>query len=454
MQAQDVAEQLRGELLRPGDDGFVDATAVFNGRFRREPALVARCRDADDVRVAVGLARREGLPLSVKGGGHAYAGNTVAEGGLLVDLSLMKGVRVDVDNRTVEVEGGVTVGEMDAATQQHGLAAVTPTVSTVGVAGAALGGGAGWLSRKHGMAVDDMVSAEVVTADGRVVQASDDEHPDLFWAVRGAGANFGVVTSLRFRLHEVGPDVLFGQVLYPIDRAGDVLRAYRDVMAGAPDELLCAPFLLRVPPVEPFPQRCHGDVALVLVLCHLDATATGAVQPLRAPGGAVLEMVGPVPYTAVQQSFDASSPRGQRYYSTAQRIPELTDAAIDTMVEHGADLRGDFTTAYLFPADGAVARVDPAATAFPGRDGGLDFHVLAGWTDAGRDDDVTGWARAFSAALAEHGNGSVYVNLIADDEAGRVAAAYGRNHQRLAELKAMWDPDNLFRGNHNIAPVP
>lgn len=454
MQTTELAERIDGEVLEPGDDGFDEARSVFNGRFARRPALIARCHQSDDVRAAVGFAREEGLTLSVKGGGHAYAGNTVAEGGLLIDLSPMNDIRVDADNRTVDVGGGVTCGEMDAATQPHGLAAVTPTASTIGVAGAALGGGEGWLSRKYGMALDNLISAEVVTADGRQLRASDDENPELFWALRGAGANFGVVTSLRFRLHEVGPDVLFGQVIYPFDRADELLRFYRDFMADAPEELMCGPFIMRIPPMEPFPDAFHGEMALAFIFCHLDPSATDAVQPLREQGESILDAVAPMPYLAVQQSFDAGSPKGERYYSKAQNLDQLSDAAVDTMVEHGANHRGDFTIAYLFPADGAIARVDPSATAFPCRGGGFDFHILAGWTDPGSDEAVMAWAAGFNDAMADHATGGVYVNLVADDEDDRIPAAYGRNHRRLAQLKAEWDPDNVFSGNYNIVPAP
>jgi FAD/FMN-containing dehydrogenase len=350
------------------------------------------------------------------------------------------------------MEPGVTCGELDRATQAHGLATPSPTVSSVGVAGAVLGGGSGYLSRRYGLALDNLIAANVVTADGRQLRASEDEHADLFWALRGAGANFGIATSLHFRLHEVGPEVLAGQVIYPFHDAGELLRFFRDFMAEAPDEFQCYPFIFRIPPVEPFPERFHGHPALDFVLCHFDPNAGDFVQPLRELGETILEDVGPLSYTIVQQNFDVSLPKGQRYYSKAHYLDELSVAAIDTITAHVSDMQGAFTAAYLEPLGGAIGRVDPSATAFPGRSASYSFHVLAGWTDTVDDDLVKGWARTFHDAMKPHATGGVYVNLLGEDEDDRVPAAYGRNYERLVELKAVWDPDNLFRMNHNIRP--
>jgi FAD/FMN-containing dehydrogenase len=448
-----LAHEVKGPVLEPADEGFEQARSIWNARLDRRPDIIVRCRDATDVETAVEFAREEGLTLSVKGGGHSYAAHTVADGGLLVDLSLMKAIRVDHEGRSVIVEPGVTCGELDRAAQAHGLATPSPTVSSVGVAGAALGGGSGYLSRRHGLTLDNLISVEVVTEDGRRLQADEDEHPDLFWAVRGAGANFGIATSLRFRLHEVGPEVLAGQIIYPFENAGELLRSFRDFMADAPDEFQCYPFMFRIPPIDLFPERFHGQPALDFVLCHLRADAADFVRPLRELGETILEVVGPLAYTAVQQSFDANLPKGQRYDSKAHYLDELSDAAIDTMAENVPDMQGGFTAAYLEPLGGAIGRVTPSATAFPERTASYSFHIIGGWTDPAEDDAVMTWARALHGAMAAHATGGVYVNLLGEDEDDRVPAAYGHNYRRLVEIKTRWDPDNLFRMNYNIRPA-
>lgn len=452
MIAQKLARQVQGQVLDSNDDGFDEARSVSNGRFDRRPDIIVRCRDAHDVRTAVDFARQEGLTLSVKGGGHSYAGNTVADGGLLIDLSLMKAVRVDVDSATATVQPGVTCGEFDQATQEHGLATPVPTVSSVGVAGAALGGGSGYLSRKYGLALDNLVAVDVVTADGHRVRASEHEHPGLFWALRGAGANFGIATSLRFRLHKVGPEVLAGQIIYPFDNAVELLRFFRDFMAAAPDGFQCYPFIIRIPPIEPFPERYHGRLALDFVVYHIDPDAADFVQPLRELGETILDIVGPLTYTAVQQTFDEGLPKGQRYYSKAHYLDELSDASIDVITAQALDMQGAFTVAYLEPLGGAIGRVDPSATAFGERNASYSFHILAGWMEAADDERVMTWARGFHDAMVPHATGGVYVNLLGDDEDDRVPAAYGDNYPRLVELKTRWDPGNLFRMNHNIKP--
>lgn len=449
---QTLRKSIAGSVLAPGDDGYDEARRVWNARFDRRPDLIVRCRTAGDVAKAVTFARDERLPISVKGGGHSYAGKTVGEGGLLIDLSLMKAIRIDAKARTVDVEAGVTCGDLDLATQEHGLATPLPTVSSVGVAGAALGGGSGYVSRKYGLTIDNLLSVDLVTADGRVLQTSDEAHPDLFWAVRGAGANFGVATSLRLRLHDVGPEVLAGQIIYPFDKAGELLRFFRDYMAGAPDELQCYPFMFRVPPIEAFPARFHGQPVLDFVVCYLDPGAGDVVQPLRTLGEPILDVVGPAAYTAVQQGFDANLPAGQRYFSRAHDLAGLSDAAIETATAHVQNMQGAFTAAYFDPSGGAIGRVASSATPFAGRTSSYGFHALGGWSDPADDETVMRWVRTFHDAMAPRAAGTVYVNVLGDDEDDRVAAAYGDNHARLVELKTRWDPDNVFRMNGNIAP--
>jgi FAD/FMN-containing dehydrogenase len=451
---QVLREAIDGSVLASGDAGYDEARSVWNARFDRRPDLVVRCRNAGDIGRVVGFARARGLTLSVKGGGHSYGGKTVGDSGLLLDLSLMKAIRIDAEARTADVEAGVTCGELDRAAQRHGLATPIPTVSSVGVAGAALGGGSGYLSRKYGLTLDNLISVDLVTADGRQLRASEEDHPDLFWALRGAGANFGIVTSLRLRLHGVGTEVLAGQIIYPFDKAGELLRFFRDYMADAPDELQCYPFMFRIPPVEAFPKRYHGQPALDFVLCHLDPGAADVVQPLRTLGEPILDVVGPLAYTDVQQGFDANLPRGQRYFSRAHDLHDLSDAAIDTVTTHVRDMQGALSVAYFEPLGGAIGRVAPSATPFAGRTASYGFHVLSGWMDAADEGAITRWTRTFHDAMAPHATGGVYVNVLGDDEDDRVPNAYGDNYPRLVELKTKWDPDNLFRMNYNITPGP
>jgi len=364
----------------------------------------------------------------------------------------MKTISVDPEARTVTVEGGVTCADIDAATQEHGLATPTPTVSSVGVIGAALGGGGGYLTRKFGLTLDNMISAEVVTADGRQIRASVDENPDLFWAIRGGGGNFGVITSMKLRLHQVGPQVLAGQIIYPFDNAGDLLRYFRDFLEQAPDEFQCYPFCFRVPPIDLFPEETHGQPVLDFVICHQDPNASEFVQPLQNLGEPILNLVGPSPYVDVQTGFDPNLPKGQRYTSKAHDLNGLSDGAIDTMVEYVPRMVGALTAAYFDPLGGAVSQIDASATPYRGRAARYGFHIIAGWLDAAEDESVLGWASEFHGAMAAHATGGVYVNLIADDETERIPSAYGANYPRLVDLKQEWDPTNLFTSNYNIPP--
>ncbi len=441
-----------GRVLESGDAAFDEARALWNTRFDRRPNLIVRCTSSSDVKASIDYAREHELRLSVKGGGHSYAANSVADGGLLIDFSQMKAVRVDADARTVTVEGGVTCAEMDAVTQEHGLATPTATVSSVGVIGAALGGGAGYLSRKYGLMIDNVISAEVVTADGRRLRAASDENADLFWALRGGGGNFGVVTTLELELHEVGPQVLSGQIIYPFDRAGELLRFFRDFMAEAPEEFQCYPFCFRVPPIDLFPEETHGKPVLDFVVYHQDPEAVEFVQPLTELGEPILEEARLSRYVNAQTGFDANMPKGQRYISKAHDLDGLSDGAIDTMVEFVPRMVGPLTAAYFDPVGGAIGRVDPSATPYVGRNTTYGFHCIAGWMDPGEDESVKAWASEFHQAMAAHATGGVYVNLIADDETDRIPAAYGSNYARLVGLKQQWDPTNLFSSNYNIPP--
>ena len=450
-----LRDSMHGLVLAPGDDGYDAARTVWNARLSSRPAAVARCTGAADVRAAVNIARENDLSLSVKGGGHSYAGRSAAEGALMVDLSSMTGVRVDPDARTARVQPGATWGDFDHEAQAFGLATTGATVSTVGVAGCTLGGGTGHLARKCGLSLDNLISADVVTADGSFVHASEEQNADLFWGLRGGDGNLGVVTSFEFQLHEVGPEVLAGQILHPMADAAEGLRVYRDVMADAPDELQAYAFFVHAPPIPAVPEDYHGATVLDLVVTYAGDPSTGeeVLRPLRAFGDPILDAVRPQPYTALQQTFDEGVPPGQRWYSKAHYLDALPDAALDTVVEHVDPLPGPFSMVYFEPMGGAIGRVDPSATAFPHREAAYGFHILTGWSDPDQDAEIMDWTRDVHAAMTPYANGGVYVNLLGSDEAPRVASAYGPNQGRLARLKAQYDPNNLFRENHNVEPA-
>lgn len=450
--SETLSRKIACPVLTRDDPGYDDARRMFNTRFDRHPDVVVQCQSAAEVSAAVDFARANDLLLSVKGGGHSYAANTVGDGGLLIDLAAMNDIEVDPGGKSVRVGAGARWGVVDAATQKYGLAAVGGTVSTVGVAGFTLGGGSGYLSRRYGMAVDNLLAAQVVTASGDRVRASADEHPDLFWALCGGSGNFGVVTAFELALHKVGPEVLAGQIAYRFEDAAKVLKAYRKFMSDAPEEVQCYPFILRVPPIPEFPAEFHGQIAIDLVVFHADPSREDDLRPLLELGNPILSFIAPQPYLEVQKMFDEALPPGQRWESRAQGFTELTDEVIDTLLAHIEPLPGEFTSAYLAAENGAISRVESGATAYPHRSLAFSLHVLAGWSDPAADDEVTAWTRRCHEAMSPFSTDGVYVNLLGTDEKSRVRAAYGDNYERLVELKRTWDPQNLFHMNHNIEP--
>ena len=451
----ELEEDLDGVMVQPKQSGFDEAREIWNARLVESPTIIAQCRSPDEVVAAVKFASDEGMPVAVKSGGHDYAGLSSPGDGLLIDVSAMDHVSVDPENKRATVGPGATWGDLDETTQEHGLATTGVTVSTVGVAGAALGGGTGHLARTQGLALDNVTSLDVVTAGGDLVQASPDANPDLFWALRGGRGNFGVVTEFEFQLHEVGPEVVAGQAMHPIDDVTAVLDFYREFTADMPDALTCYAFVIPIPPMDAFPEEMHGDPAITLVASYMGPTADGeaAVEPLREFGDPLFADFGPMPYTALQSMFDDGVPEGQRWYSRAHYVDEITDDAIDTVTEYARDLHGPLTMAYFEPLGGAIAEIDPDETAFPHRDANYSFHILCGWMDAGQDQEMQAWTDAFYEAMEPHARGGVYVNLLNEDEADRVPAAYGENHERLQRVKADWDPDNVFSLSHTIEPA-
>jgi FAD/FMN-containing dehydrogenase len=448
------AEIFNGKLIQPGDADYDEARAVWNGMIDRKPAAIVQCADVDDVINAVNLARENDLMISIKGGGHGVAGRSVCDDGLMIDFSSMKFVKVDPEARTATVEPGATLADLDAATQKHGLATTGGLVSETGVAGLTLGGGVGYLARKYGLTVDNLISADVVTADGKLIHASDDENPDLMWALRGGGGNFGIVTSFEFKLHEVGPEVLTAQIFYPMEDAEGVLRAYRDFAAEAPDEMACYALAVNVPPMEPFPEEYHMKTAIVLVACYVGDTKEGKklLESLQKLGEPVFQVVGQMPYVALQQSFDKGAPKGGRYYWKAHYMEGLPDEAIKKFVENVDPLPGPFSLVGIEPMGGAISRVKPSSTAFPDRNAVFGMGIWSGWTEASDDEKAIEWTREFHKAMEPYSTGGVYANYLDRDDDDRVKDAFGVNHDRLRKIKAKYDPDNFFRTNQNISP--
>jgi FAD/FMN-containing dehydrogenase len=451
-----LRSELRGAVCLAGDPGYDEARAVWNAMVDRRPAAIVRASTAEDVVAAIRFAREQGVVLAVRGGGHNIAGNAVCEGGLMLDLTPMKGVRVDAAGRLARVEPGVTLGELDRATQAHGLATPVGINSTTGVAGLTLGGGFGWLSRKHGLTIDNLVAAEVVTADGERLRASDADHPDLFWAIRGAGANFGVVTLFEYRLHRVGPEVLSGLVVHRLSDARELLGDYRRLAAQAPEELSCWVVLRKAPPLPFLPAEVHGTEVLVLAACHAGDLDRGreAIAPFQRLGRPLGEAIGPTPFVGWQAAFDPMLTPGARNYWKSHNFLELSDGAIGAVLAAVQHLPTPECEVFIGQLGGAVNRVSPAATAYPHRDVNYVMNIHTRWTDPGDDRRCISWARGLFDELAPHATGGVYVNFMPEDEGQRVSqGAYGANYDRLTRLKARYDPDNLFRLNQNIPPA-
>jgi FAD/FMN-containing dehydrogenase len=447
---------LRGGLSLPGEAGYDEARTIWNAMIDKRPAAVVRAVGASDVIQTVRVAAQHGLLLSVRGGGHNIAGNAVCDGGLMLDQSRMGSVRVDPRARTARVEPGARLGDLDKETQAFGLATPTGINSTTGVAGLTLGGGFGWLSRRHGLTVDNLLSADVVTAAGDLVRASETDHPDLFWAIRGGGGNFGVVTSFEFRLHPVGPQVIAGLIVHPFSSAREVLGEYRALVAKAPDELCCWAVMRKAPPLPFLPPAVHGTEVLVLALCHAGDLAAGAAAaaPFRAIGTPIADVVGPTPFAGWQTAFDPLLTAGERNYWKSHDFVEISDGLIDVLLDAVRRLPSPQCEVFIGHLGGAINRVPVEATAYPHRSVEFVMNVHTRWSQPSEDARCVGWARGLYDAAAPFSTGGVYVNFMPDDEAQRVrAGAYGPNYDRLARIKATYDPKNLFRMNQNVPPA-
>jgi hypothetical protein len=446
---------MRGEVLRPGVEGYDAARRIWNGMFDRRPALIARCIGVADVIASVNFARDNNVPVAVRGGGHSLPGQSVCDDGLMLDLSLMNGVRVDPVTRTVRAEGGCLWGAVDHETAAFGLATVGGTVSHTGIGGLTLGGGFGWLGRKYGFVVDNLLSVDIVTADGRFLTVNADEHSDLFWGVRGGGGNFGVITSFEYRLHDVGPIVLAGMALFPADRGVEIVRAYRDIMIAAPDELTLAVVYLSAPPAPFVPPEAVGAPMIGIMGCYAGGIEDGqrAVEPVRALGP-IVDLIGPMPYTVLQTMIDEGNPHGIQYYNKAHYLTELSDEAIDVFIAQGAGKTAPMSYMLLFPFGGATVRSVGGETAMGNRETRYIFVLISAWSDPGESERHITWTRDVWSALQPFSTGSIYVNDLNDDPPDAVRTAYeSATYRRLVDVKNKYDPGNLFRLNQNIKPT-
>jgi len=451
---EELKAATRGKVLLPGDSGFDEARRIWNAMIDRRPAMIVRCAGVADVRRAVAFARDNDLLLAVRGGGHNIAGSAVCDDGLVIDLSPMKSVRVDAATRRAYVEPGATLGDFDHEAQGFGLATPLGINSTTGVSGLTLGGGFGWLSRKYGMSVDNLVSADVVTADGELVHASADAHEDLFWAIRGGSGNFGVVTMFEFQLHPVGPEVFGGLVVLPLEQAKDALVKYRAAVDAMPEELSVWAVLRLAPPLPFLPPEVHGKPIVAFAICYTGAVEEGpsAVEEVRRFGTPYGEHLGPMPYATWQKAFDPLLAPGARNYWKSHNLAELPDGLLDAAIDAIGKLPSPQCEIFFGLIGGQTSRVAVDATAYPNRDAKYVMNVHGRWNDASEDERCIAWARAFFEAAAPFALGSVYVNFLTEDETERVGAAYGPNLERLVAVKTRYDPHNLFRHNQNIKP--
>jgi FAD/FMN-containing dehydrogenase len=451
-----LRSELRGTVAFPGEDGYDAARTIWNAMIDRRPGLVVRCLGASDVINAVKLARDEKLLVAVRSGGHNIAGNAVCDGGLLIDLSLMKSVHVDFAFATARVQPGATLADFDKEAQAFGLATPLGINSTTGVAGLTLGGGFGWTTRKFGLTVDNLISADVVTADAKLVRASAKEHDDLFWALRGGGGNFGVVTSFEFKLHQLGPEVLSGLVVHPFEKAGELLPAFRRIANEAPDELTIWVVMRKAPPLPFLPTEWHGKEVLIFAACYSGDIKEGekAVQPLRALGKPIADVISPHPFTGWEAAFDPLLTPGARNYWKSHDFTDLSDPAIKAILEAVRSLPSPECEVFIAHVGGAMARVPANATAWPNRNAHFIMNAHTRWREQAQDKACIAWARQLFDATAPYASGSVYINFMPDDENDRVEKAYGPNYRRLTEIKRRYDPNNLFRVNQNIRPGP
>jgi FAD/FMN-containing dehydrogenase len=443
---EELRRSLQGELLCPGNEGYDEARSLWNAMFDKRPALIVRCAEAADIISSVNFARTHGIPVAVRGGGHNVSGSGACDGGLMLDMSRLKSVRVDAVNRTARAEPGLTWAEFDRETQGYGLATTGGICSAAGIAGVTLGGGFGWLMRKHGLALDNLVSLDIVCADGQLRTASATENADLFFGVRGTHSNFGIVTSLEYRLHPVGPMVMSGLVLHPLEKAGEVLRFYREYNAQAPEEMSAWAGLLTTP---------DGHPMVAILVCHIGSIEAGeeVVRPLKEFGPPLADMIQPMPYLKAQSLMDEAFPHGRYNYWKSNLLRELSDDAIDALVEGFSSVASPYSSVLIEQLGGAMSRVGKEETAFTHRDAPYDVVIMPMWSDPAGSEKHIQWADELWQAIQPASSGGVYVNYLGNEGEERIRAAHGTNYERLVALKNKYDPMNLFRLNQNIPPA-
>jgi len=446
--------RVKGRLILPGDPGYDEARQIWNAMIDRRPAVIVQCAAAADVPPAISFARDHGLEISIRGAGHNIAGNAVCDNGVMIDFSKMRTVRVDAGKRFAQVEPGATLNDVDRATQDHGLATPLGINSTTGIAGLTLGGGFGWLTRKYGMTIDNLVSVDLVMADGAPMRASDRKNPDLFWAVRGGGGNFGVVTGFEFKLHPVGPEVYSGLLVFPFNQARQVIDKYREFVKTAPEELNVWAVLRKAPPLPFLPASVHGKEIVALAVCYAGGAPDGRklVEPLHRFGDALGEHIGLQPYTQWQQAFDPLLTPGARNYWKSHNFTEISDGALDAVLRYAGRLPTPQCEIFIGLIAGAANRVAADATAYGQRDTRFVLNVHGRWGDPADDGRCIAWARDFFKASAPYASAGAYVNFMTEDEAGRIATAYGSSYARLVQIKRRYDPENIFHMNQNIKP--
>ncbi len=450
---EELQETLRGHVITPSDSEFDDARTIYNAMIDKHPGLITQCANVADVIVAVNVAREHDLDTAIRSGGHNGPGLALVDDGLVIDLSAMTGIHVDPEARTVRVEPGCTWGDVDHATHAFGLATVSGVISTTGVGGLTLGGGHGYLSRTYGLTIDNLLSADVVLADGRLVRASEDEHPDLFWALRGGGGNFGVVTSFEYQLHPV-ETVVAGPMFWPIEELEPTMRWYREWLPQAPEDVYAFYLTAEVPAGEPFPEAIHGEKVCGLLWCYLgpENGIDKVVQPARDVAEPLFEHVGEMPYPALQSMFDELYPEGDQWYWKGDFVEELTDEAIAEHRRFG-EVPTAKSTMHLYPVDGAVHQVGTDETAWSYRDANWSMVIAGVDSDPANREQITEWANNYWEALHEHSAGGSYINFMMEEGQDRIRATYGDNYDRLQEVKARYDPNNFFHMNQNIKPT-
>jgi FAD/FMN-containing dehydrogenase len=451
---QKLVSKVKGQVVLPDDPSYDEVRKIWNAMIDRRPAVIVRCAEADDVVHAIKFARTNGLEISIRGAGHNIAGNAVCDNGLMIDLSTMKKVRIEAEKRRAYVEPGATLRDFDEAAQAHGLATPVGINSTTGIAGLTVGGGFGWLTRKYGMTIDNLISADMITADGNKIRVSANENAELFWAIRGGGGNFGVVTQFEFKLYAVGPEILAGLIVFPFEQAKQVLTQYHEFVNSAPEELTVWAVLRQAPPLPFLPQNVHGKPVVVLPVFYTGQPAAGEklIETLRSFGNAHGEHIGVLPYVQWQQAFDPLLTPGARNYWKSHNFTELSNGATDAVIEYAGKLPTPQCEILVVHLAGAANRVPLSATAYSGRDTKFVINVHGRWDTAADDEKGMAWARAFFKASAPFASAGAYVNFMTEDEGGRVAAAYGTNYDRLVRLKQQYDPENFFHLNQNIKP--